>query len=121
MRAGFAALLMLILSATAARAQPAGSTHRSHPVIWTGAGSAGGLALGTYVGLHVFDDDVDSEQQVWATAIFSAVACGAIAFMASRSHTPSPRRSPSRLTEAEVRLLSRYAWRRPQPRFSLTP
>jgi peptidoglycan/LPS O-acetylase OafA/YrhL len=107
MRTGFAALLMLALTATLAHAQAAGSPrHNSHPVVWTAVGAGGGFALGLLAGLRAFDDDVESEQKVWATAVAGAAAGGLVAYMLSRQHTRARPAAPARLTEAEIRALS---------------
>jgi hypothetical protein len=54
----------------------------------------------------VFDDDVESEQKVWATAIASGAAGGAIACMLSRRSKPVHRPAPATLTDAELRNLA---------------
>ena len=107
MRKTTAALLMLILLPAAALAQPAGSPpHKGHPVAWTIAGAGGGFALGMFVGLKAFDDDVDSDRKVWTTAVVSAAAGGAIAYLLSRRHTPARRAGASPLTDAELHELA---------------
>ena len=106
MRTTIAALLMLIVLPAAAWAQPAASPPRKHTALWTVAGAGGGFALGMFLGLKVFDDDVESEQKVWATAIASAAAGGAIACMLSRRTRPVQRPAPATLTDAELRELA---------------
>ena len=107
MRTGLVALLMLALTATLVQAQPAGSPqHKGHPVVWTVVGAGGGFALGLLAGLNVFDDDVESEQKVWATAAAAAAAGGVAAYLLSRRHTRARPAAPARLTDAEIRALA---------------
>ena len=58
-----------------------------------------------FLGLKVFDDDVESEQRVWATAI-AAAAGGAIACLLSRRTKPVQRPAPATLTDGELRELA---------------
>ena len=59
-----------------------------------------------FLGLKVFDDDVESEQRVWATAIASAAAGGAIACLLSRRTKSVQRPAPATLTDGELRELA---------------
>jgi hypothetical protein len=107
MRTGLVALLMLALTAALAQAQPAGSPqHKGHPVVLTVVGAGGGFALGLLAGLKMFDDDVESEQKVWATAAAAAFAGGLAAYMLSRQRTRARPAAPARLTDAEIRALA---------------
>jgi hypothetical protein len=69
-------------------------------------GAGGGFALGLLAGLNVFDDDVESEQKVWATAAAAAFAGGVAAYLLSRQRTRVRPAAPARLTEAEIRALA---------------
>jgi peptidoglycan/LPS O-acetylase OafA/YrhL len=108
MRRGFAALLMLALTATVAHAQQAASSsHDDHAIAWTAVGAGAGFGVGLVAGLGMFDDAVNSDRKVWTTAVVSAAAGGVVAFLLSRSHKSSRHASATApLTDAEVRMLT---------------
>jgi hypothetical protein len=62
------------------RAPAPASTSRagsgSKRALWTIVGIGAGFAAGLLVGLHAFDDAIDSDQKVWMTAIAGAAAGG---------------------------------------------
>jgi len=111
MRAGFAALLMLVLTATLAHSQPAAAppVHKNHAITWTAVGAGAGFALGTLAGLGMFDDAINSDRKVWTTAVGSAAAGGVVAFLLSLPHKAARHAAPAGLTDVEVRALAASA------------
>ena len=108
MRRGFAALLMLALTATVAHARPAASpSHQDHAIAWTAVGAGAGFGAGLVAGLGMFDDAVNSDRKIWTTAVVSAAAGGVVAFLLSRSHEASRHAwTKAPLTDAEVRAMT---------------
>jgi hypothetical protein len=101
-----ATLLVLALTATIARAQPAPTRHKPHTFAWTVIGAGAGFGVGLVAGLDVFDDAINSDRKVWTTAIASAAAGGAIAYLLSRPRRSTAQPTPQRLTDGEARALA---------------
>jgi hypothetical protein len=122
MRAGFAALLMLVLTATLAHSQPAGPppVHKNHAVTWTQLGAGAGFALGTLAGLGCSTMRSTATRKVWDNRGRSAAAGGVVAFLLSLPHKAARHAAPAGLTDVEVRALAASArFQRTTP-FSLT-
>jgi hypothetical protein len=115
MRTALTVLTLVVSCSTLAQAQTAEPPRRGHPVIWTTVGAAAGFSFGLWLGLAAFDDDVNSESKVWATAVATGAASGIAAYLldrrASRPRPTSASRPSvgprSALSDAEVQALSR--------------
>jgi hypothetical protein len=57
---------------------------RGFKPIWTAVGAGAGFGLGVWAGLSKFDQAIDSDRKVWATAIVCAAAGGVIGFLVDR-------------------------------------
>ena len=80
-------LLMVVVSSCAlgqATTQKKGESTR-YRKIGTFAGLGGGFVLGTFVGLDVFDDAINSEQKVFITAFASAAAGALVGYFLGRA------------------------------------
>jgi threonine/homoserine/homoserine lactone efflux protein len=84
MRCSIALVVALLLFAPAvARAQPSHDPSRHSPA-WIAVGAGAGFGLGMWTGLTAFDDSINSDRKVWATAIVSAAGGGLIAYLLTR-------------------------------------
>ena len=92
-----------VLAEGAALAQSKGSaSSRSSTkrIVWTIVGAGAGFGVGVWLGLNKFDDAINSDRKVWASAIVGAAAGGLAGGLlsADRKHESSAigRRGPSR-------------------------
>jgi hypothetical protein len=87
----FAPLLVLAATVTLGGEEPVALQRTEVPENRTAAvavGAGGGFGLGLYLGLHFFDDAINSDRKVWTTAIIGAVAGGIIGHFISRDTEP---------------------------------
>jgi hypothetical protein len=101
------AVCMVASGATPVDAQsPGGRT-----VLWTVVGAGAGFGLGMIVGLTAFDDAINSERKILATALATAAAGGTLGYLVTRdrqSRGPaSPTRTHASLTGREIEALAR--------------
>ena len=54
-------------------------------VVWTLVGIGAGFGAGVFIGLHAFDDAINSDRKVWTSAIVGAAAGGLAAGLLSRN------------------------------------
>lgn len=71
----------------------------SKRVVWTFVGIGAGFTAGLFIGLHAFDDAINSDRKVWTSAIVGAAAGGVAAGLLSRNvgrapHVKSPGIAP---------------------------
>jgi hypothetical protein len=62
----------------------------SKRVIWTLVGIGAGFGAGLFIGLHAFDDAINSDRKVWTSAIVGAAAGGVAAGLLSRNVGRAP-------------------------------
>jgi hypothetical protein len=82
-----AGLVITLLGSTSASAQPAAAQStpdRGFPTVWVVAGAGGGFGLGLAVGLHAFDDAINSDQKVWMSAVAGAGAGALLAYLLAK-------------------------------------
>lgn len=103
MRRRAISLAVLICLASSAAVHAQGDTtsqgRRNRTALWTGIGAGAGFGAGLWVGLHVFDDAVNSDRKIWTTAIGTAIAGAVVAHLLARPRQNSaarPSRSASR-------------------------
>lgn len=80
---------------SASKARASSTTKR---VVWTLVGIGAGFGAGVFLGLHAFDDSINSDRKVWTSAIVGAAAGGLAAGLLSRNvgRTPTVGASASR-------------------------
>ena len=86
-------LIVLLLchapvAADTAGRPPAPSTKASSStkrVVWTLVGIGAGFGAGLLIGLHAFDDSINSDQKVWTSALVGAAAGGLAGGLLSRN------------------------------------
>ena len=71
-------------------ASPARASSRTKRVVWTLVGIGAGFGAGVFLGLHAFDDAINSDRKVWTTAIVGAAAGGLAAGLLSRNVGRAP-------------------------------
>lgn len=97
MRAVCALLIVSLLSAVPAAAEPASvrpapagkSVSNGKRIAWTLVGAAGGFAAGLFIGLNQFDDAINSDRKVWTAALVGAAAGGIAGNILSRNVGPA--------------------------------
>ncbi len=67
---------------SATRTKSSSSTKR---VVWTLVGIGAGFGAGVFIGLHAFDDAINSDRKVWMSAIAGAAAGGLAGGLLSRN------------------------------------
>jgi hypothetical protein len=97
------AALILALSPAGVGAQNAPGRNRG-PVLWAVAGAGAGFGIGTWVGLSVFDDAVNSDRKVWTSAIVGASVGGVAGYLIGRARRDRARPSTSTTAVANGRL-----------------
>jgi hypothetical protein len=80
-------------------ASPARASSSTKRVVWTLVGIGAGFGAGVFLGLHAFDDSINSDRKVWTTAIVGAAAGGLAAGLLSRN----VRRAPGLKTTGVIR------------------
>lgn len=65
-----------------ARTRTSSTTKR---VVWTLVGIGAGFGAGVFIGLHAFDDAINSDRKVWMSAIAGAAAGGLAGGLLSRN------------------------------------
>jgi hypothetical protein len=75
-------------------------------VVWTLVGIGAGFGAGVFLGLHAFDDAINSDRKVWTSAIVGAAAGGLAAGLVSRNvgRTPRVGASGSRGPQLDLRV-----------------
>jgi hypothetical protein len=92
-----ATMLVLLLVPPAASAEQATSSGQRAQyrtalrVVWTLIGAGIGFGAGLMIGLHQFDDAIDSDRKVWTTALVTAAAGGIAGNLLSRDISPAAR------------------------------
>jgi hypothetical protein len=71
--------------------------------ILTIAGAGGGFALGTFIGLDVYDDAINSDQKVWTTAALMAAGGGVAGYFIGR-HMDNNRKVNAYRIQPEIPL-----------------
>ena len=71
-------------------AAPARASSRTKRVVWTLVGIGAGFGAGVFLGLHAFDDAINSDRKVWTSAIVGAAAGGLAAGLLSRNVGRAP-------------------------------
>jgi hypothetical protein len=107
-------LIVLLLcyapvSADTGGRSPAPSTKASSStkrVVWTVVGIGAGFGAGLFIGLHAFDDSINSDQKVWTSALVGAAAGGLAGGLLSRNvgRGPQVKTTGSIGPKAELRL-----------------
>jgi hypothetical protein len=82
-------LIALFFAPSLAHAQSAPSRSRHAPA-WIAVGVGTGFGLGLWSGLAAFDDSINSDRKVWTTAVVSAAAGGALAYLLTRNKKQRP-------------------------------
>ena len=59
-------------------------------MVWTLVGIGAGFGAGVFLGLHAFDDAINSDRKVWTSAIVGAAAGGLAAGLLSRNVGRAP-------------------------------
>ena len=67
------------------RTKTSSSTKR---VVWTLVGIGAGFGAGVFIGLHAFDDAINSDRKVWTSAIVGAAAGGLAGGTAQQERRP---------------------------------
>jgi len=60
------------------------SSSSTKRVVWTLVGIGAGFGAGTLIGLHAFDDSINSDRKVWTSAVVGAAAGGFTAWLLTR-------------------------------------
>jgi len=83
------AAVMVLAASSRVNAQAAGNEgKRSGSGVVVGltlAGAGGGFTAGLFLGLHAFDDAINSDRKVWTSAIVGAVAGGIGGYLIGRA------------------------------------
>jgi hypothetical protein len=111
-------ILSLVLLATphsaAAQQQQSSPTQASksrssHRTLWTIVGIGAGFVGGMLIGMHEFDDAINSSQKVWMSSIAGAAAGGLAGNLLSANQAPTT------ATERDVRVSVPLCLRVPGP------
>ena len=73
-------------------------------VAWTIIGAAAGFGAGVFLGLHAFDDAINSDRKVWMSAIAGAAAGGVAGAVLSRNVARTPAVSGAAITQTRDRV-----------------
>lgn len=78
----------------------------SKRVVWTLVGIGAGFGAGLLIGLHAFDDAINSDQKVWTSALVGAAAGGLAGGLLSRNvgRAPQVRATGTIRSTTELRL-----------------
>jgi hypothetical protein len=87
--------------APASRTAASSSTKR---VLWTLVGIGAGFGAGVFIGLHAFDDAINSDRKVWTSAIVGAAAGGLAGGLLSRNVGRAPQVGTSGTTGPTVEV-----------------
>ena len=71
-------------------APPARASSSSKRVVWTLVGIGAGFGAGLLIGLHAFDDSINSDQKVWTSVLVGAAAGGLAGGLLSRNVGRAP-------------------------------
>lgn len=82
------------LSSTAHAQARSGSSGRG-TVIWTIAAAGGGFGVGLWAGLTKFDDAINSDRQVWTSAVVGAAVGAVGGYLIGRARAGRSRSNPS--------------------------
>jgi ElaB/YqjD/DUF883 family membrane-anchored ribosome-binding protein len=84
------------------------SSSTSKRVVWTLVGIGAGFGAGLLIGLHAFDDSINSDRKVWTSVIVGAAAGGLAGGLFSRNigRAPAVGSSGSRGPRVDLRLAS---------------
>jgi hypothetical protein len=82
------------------------SSSSTKRVVWTLVGIGAGFGAGLLIGLHAFDDAINSDRKVWTSAIVGAAAGGLAGGLLSRNlgRAPAVGASGSRGPRVDLRL-----------------
>jgi hypothetical protein len=95
-----ALLLALLANGSLAGAQTRQPSHLGAAVTWTAGGAAAGFGVGLWVGLHAFDDAINSDRKIWTTAAVGAAVGAVSGYFVGRARRSKTQTPTARLGES---------------------